>query len=306
MKIWPTIKRLVTTGVCFVLISCTTVDEASETDTGESLVSRGLITASFRRYLDGSGTGSSEHFRITGLFVRHAQEADTAAVSLLGMQVADIDIPLDACSPPAPVLDQRRWSPPRRSAMELLDVGDMQVSFGTGNRTVATRTFPDLLRVIVGVIYSADENYGLEFRPGRTYDLRTSGSDQIGPFEVALDAPEDLGDLRIGGSLPFEETPIIIRGRGLHIAWDADGFGDEVLATLSFTSMGSPWSMTCRMRDDGEFSIPASHTAVLPDPLTCADSELSVTRVRQVAFRAAGLSSGTLRFEVTSDFNVSF
>ncbi|MCU0661279.1 MAG: hypothetical protein MUC50_03020 [Myxococcota bacterium] len=298
--------KMVALAGALILFSCSSVDEPSETDSGEPLVSRGIITASFHRYLDGSGREPAEQFRITGLFVRHAAEAHETAASLLGMQGLDVDLPLDACSAPAPVLDDRRWSPPRRSIVELLDIGDMSVNFGSGNKTVATRTFPDLLRVIVGVIYSTDESHGVVFRPGRTYDLRTLGSDEIGPFEVALDAPEDLVDLRIAGTLPFEDTPVISRGSGLEIDWDADGFGDEVLATLGFTSLGAPWSMTCRMRDDGEFTVPASLTAALPDPLTCSDAELSLSRVRQVAFRAAGLSSGALRFEVTSDFNVTF
>lgn len=298
-------------GLCAAVIAvfvaaCTPAEEPEETDRQERLFARGLITASFHRYLDSGSSALTEQFRITGLFVRHATEAEAMAESLLGMQTVDVDLPLDACRAPAPVLDERRWSPPRRSVVELLDVGDLSVKFGTGQKTVATRTFPDLLRVIVGVIYSTDEAHGVVFRPGRTYDLRASGSDEVGAFEVALDAPEDLVDLRVAGSMPGEDTPVITRGTPLDIGWDADGFGDEVMATLTFTSMGAPWSMTCRMRDDGEFTVPASLTSGFPDPLTCSDAELSLTRVRQVAFRAAGLSSGALRFEVTSDFAVSF
>ena len=44
----------------------------------------------------------------------------------------------------------------------------------------------------------------------------------------------------------------------------------------------------------------------MTDPLTSSDGELTVARLRQVAFRSAGLQSGSFQFAVTTNFPVAF
>ena len=160
--------------------------------------------------------------------------------------------------------------------------------------------------MIVGVLYTTDEIHGVLYRPGETYDLQASGTDDISSFRVALEAPLDLGDIKIDGVIPSEQTPLIRRGEDVEILWEGDSFGDEVIATLSWMSMGASWSMTCRMRDDGVFAIPAAITEAMPDPLTSSDGELTISRFRQVAFRSAGLASGSFQFVVSTVFPVAF
>ncbi len=191
-------------------------------------------------------------------------------------------------------------------AIELLDVGDLSVGFDGERKIMPTRTFPDLLKVAVGVIYSADETQGVVFRPGLRYDIRATGSDNVEVFRVDLDAPADLGVVRVDGVAPEEMLPILQRGKAVRLTWEGDGYGDEVIASVSWTVLGSPWEITCRMRDDGEFLIPRAVTEAIPDPLTTADEEINIQRFRQVAFRSAGLSNGSFQFVVAVNFPVKF
>jgi hypothetical protein len=190
--------------------------------------------------------------------------------------------------------------------VELLDAGNLTLAVDGVAIPVPTRAFPDLLKVIDGVMYSAEENRGIRFLPGSTYTIRSAGSDLVGPFEVVLEAPEDLGDVKLAGVSPLEQPPPVSRGDDLELTWEGAGWGDEVIAEFSWTSLGLPWSMVCRMRDDGSFLVPGERTRNLHDPLRTGDEELILSRVRQVAFRAAGLSGGAFSFVVTVRFPVRY
>lgn len=284
------------------------VDEPVEAPGENPLIARGIINASLNRYIETGSDEPFEQFGVMGMFVRYAPSNDGTVDELLGARASEVDLALDTCSMPAPVIDAERASYPKGGELiELLDVGDLSIYFGDKRKPIPTRTFPDLLKVIVGVIYSADETHDVVFRPGQTYDLKATGTDEVSSFEVALEAPADLGEeVKVDGVSPEERTPLVRRGVPVEVTWDADGYGDEVIGVLNWTAMGAPWSMTCRMRDDGSFVIPAVMTAALPDPLTSADEELTLSRIRQTAFRAAGLSSGSFRFTVTLNFPVKF
>lgn len=271
------------------------------------LTSKGMISASLSRYIE-SGTGTSyEQFGITGIFARYDIGQAGTVEELLNGDFPEVDLALETCSFPAPVLEEGSVRERQgHTAIELLDVGDLTLRYGAVTKTIPTRTFPDLLRVIVGVMYTADESKGVQFKPTETYTLRAAGSEAVSRFRVPIEAPEDMGEIKIDGTSPGDQIPLVQKGEDVELVWEGDGYGDEILATLTWTSMGSPWSMTCRVRDDGLFVIPSVYTAGLPDPLTSSDEEMTVSRVRQVAFRSAGLASGSFRFIVSTSFSVSF
>ena len=288
-------------------ISC--VDETTEESfPTPAVVSRGIISATLNRYIEAGSEEPYEQFGLTGVFPRYSEDENDTVEMLWDNRLADVDLALDHCTAVSPVLDEhgRFHLPTSKRAIELLDVGDLSVSFDGSRKQIPTRTFPDLLKVVVGVIYAADETQGVVFRPGETYGVRATGTNDVELFNVALEAPEDLGEVKIDGATPGETVPILSKGAPIRLTWDGDGFGDEVIATISWTSMGSPWEITCRMRDDGSFVIPANITAQLPDPLTSTDKEVSLSRIRQVVFRSKDLSNGSFRFIVSTHFPIDF
>lgn len=295
--------------ICFSLffVSCVDEPQEGESDFPQKLISRGMINASLARYIETGSYEPFEQFSLTGIFAKYSAEENATVDMFFDSSNLETDIALDTCTLPAPVLDEvRAQEPHAENSIELLDVGDLFVHFDGEKQPVSTRTFPDLLRVMDGVIYSADENHGVLFRPGATYEVSASGTPDVSKFRVSLEAPKDLGDVKLNNTTPGEELPVVQRDEDVELTWEGEGYGDELMVTLSWTIMGSPWSITCRVRDDGLFVIPASLTARLPDPLTSSDEEFTIQRTRQVVFRNDDLSSGIFRFVIRTDFPVTF
>jgi hypothetical protein len=272
-----------------------------------TMTSRGVITVNLNRYIETTSAVPFEQFGLMGMFARYNLDDMDAVEAFLEDDEIVSDLPLDTCSVPGPILEKSRRRLSRsETAIQLLDVGDLSVSLSKETKPIPTRTFPDLLKMIDGVIYTADDNQGISFQPGVTYDVRASGTKRVAPFRVSLEAPEDLGEIRVDGTLPDEQTPIIGHSEEIELTWEGDGNGDDVVVKLDWVNLGAQWSATCRMRDDGLFVIPDSLTSVLPDPLNCTDEEMTFSRVRQVAFRSNGLASGSLKFIVSTNFPVTF
>ncbi len=291
--------------IALALPGCEDESEEMETKDDRVMVSRGIINASMSRYIDAGMSAPVEQFGLMGMFARYDVERSRTVDILLGSSVADINLDMDSCTPPEAVFEGApRVYPVDETTIELLDVGNLSVSYEHANRPVPTRTFPDLLKVIVGVIYATDESKGVLFNPGVEYTIKAMGTDEVEPFRVTLEAPDELGDITVNGTLPEDRMPLIVRGETVDLTWEGSGGGDEIIATFSAISMGTPWTMTCRMRDDGEFSIPARLTEALPDPLTVSDEEMMLSRVRQMTFRSEGLSSGSFKFEISTNFPV--
>ncbi len=282
--------------------------EPKPRETASSIwTSKGIITASLNRHIEVGSAEPFEQFSLIGLFLRYDAEEDPMIVDLFELGAPSLELGLDRCSEPRPVLSEyrKRHSSSGQTAVELLDVGDLTVSVGRDKKLVPTRTFPDLLNVVVGVIYTIDDGQGIDYLPGETYSLHATGTEEVSPFDVVLEAPEDLGDIKVEGAAVSDEVPFITRGDGVALTWEGAEAGDEIIATLSWTKMGAPWSMTCLMRDDGFFVIPASRTRLLPT-LTSSDEELTLMRVRQGSFRSTGLSTGSFSFEISTHFPVKF
>ncbi len=300
---------LYTLFVVFSFAACVDDEISDDSSTVLRIRSKGIITASLNRYVKNSADDEPfEQFGLTGVFARFPEKEQSTVDMLWDTPLADVDLGLDRCTAVSPVLDNRvrPHFPSSQRSIELLDIGDLSISLNGKSRPIPTRTFPDLLKAIVGVIYAADETQGVRFLPGETYSVRANDVEDKKLFEATLQAPEDLGVVKVDGISPGDETPILSKNRPIQLTWDGDGFGDEVIATISWTSMGSPWAVTCRMRDDGQFTIPAYITSSLPDPLTSSDEGVSVHRVRQVVFRSELLSSISFRFIVSTHFPIKF
>lgn len=298
------ISRLVC-ATALLAAGCSGRTDSAISDHDPVIVSRGLITASLSRYIDDQAEQPFERFSITGVFARYDLDYESFSDTILATTFSEPDLELDACMPPVPAIEfQPRRPEPGQTAIELIDVGNFSVLIGKRPTALPTRTFPDLLKVVDGVIYSAEESRRVGYEPGETYSIQASGTDVVAPFEVVLQAPDDLSEITIDGVSPYEQTPSIKEGEELEIAWEGRGYGDEVTAEIGWTSMGLPWKMTCRMRDDGLFVVPQRYTRNMHDPMHSGDEELTLTRVRQVSFRSEGLSSGTFAFVVSSRFPV--
>jgi hypothetical protein len=304
-------------GACLCLAAalgacnCTPDRQAASRPRGadQAPLSQGTITASLHRYVESSAAEPFEQFSITALFPRYGRAAKDLVDGLIEGRVPELYVALDQCVAPVPSVRQRtrRVSDAEGTAVELADVGDLSIETDGRKAMLPTQTFPDLLRAIDGVTYAANDEMGVAFSPSATYTIHAAGTDEISSFDVVLDAPEDLGEITVDGVSPAEQVPVIRRGEPLELTWESGGgYGDEVFAKISWSGMGLPLSMDCRMRDDGQFTVPGDMTAAMRDPLAAGEAEMTVSRVRQTAFRAKGLDSGEFSFVLSTSFLVRF
>ena len=299
---WPKLWCL---SICILVCGC--APNSPRQAPKANKLSHGSIAAVSSQYITSGDLVPFEQFQLTGVFGRFDVAVRSDAMAFITNRVPSRDLNVDACSVPAPVFERGGiYKKLDQATVELLDVGDLTVAFGSRNLPISTRTFPDLLKVIVGVVYSADGNQGVFYNPNTTYTLKASGGSGVGPFEVALEAPMELEGIRVNRIAPSAQVPLLQRKRPAVLQWDGLELGDEIVMDLQWTSMGSPWSMSCRLRDDGYFVVSPVLTRMLPDHLAAADEELTFSRVRQVSYRAEGLNSGTFSFVTRVQFPVSF
>ncbi|MBN2715160.1 MAG: hypothetical protein JXX14_04845 [Deltaproteobacteria bacterium] len=266
---------------------------------------QGIIVATASRFISEPGNDPFEQFDFIAMFPRYQTANQPMVASLLETHVPLADLPLDTCASPEPQFSDKT-DEENQISVSLLDAGDMFVKVDGKNIAIPTRTFPDLLKVIDGVIYSASPTHGIEFVPGQTYTVKNTGADNIGSFEVVLEAPNDLGEITVAGTSPDDNIPTILSGTPTVITWEGEGYGDEVIADINWSDMGLTWATTCRMKDDGSFVIPADITRQMGSELTRQTHELRLSRVRQVSFAAPFITFGDFSFVASTSFPVEF
>ncbi|MBN2528390.1 MAG: hypothetical protein JXR76_18525 [Deltaproteobacteria bacterium] len=266
---------------------------------------QGIIVATASRFISDSNDASLEQFDFIAMFPKYETGKQQLVERLLETHVPQSDLPLDTCSIPEPQF-ANKTEDDHNVTVSLVDAGDMFVELGSGKMPIPTRTFPDLLKVIDGVIYSASPNHGIDFIPGQTYTIKNTGADNIGSFEVVLEAPNDLGEISVSGTSPGDSVPTIVSGAPAVITWEGEGYGDEIIADMNWSDMGLNWTMKCHMKDDGRFVIPAVITKQMGSELTDQTYEMRLSRIRQVSFAAPFITFGVFSFVASTSFVVEF
>ncbi|MBN2340867.1 MAG: hypothetical protein JXX29_17515 [Deltaproteobacteria bacterium] len=291
--------------MCLILIGCQDQPPAKPVNAGRALLCQGIIVATASRFITEKNEEPFEQFDFIAMFPKYPEDQQQEVDALLETHVPRADLAMDTCSVPEPQFHDNATDD-NSVSISLVDAGDMFLQMGAGKVPIPTRTFPDLLKVIDGVIYAASPNHGIEFIPGQTYTLTNAGTDNIGSFEVVLEAPNDLGEVTLNGVSPADAVPSIIAGKGSTIRWEGEGYGDEVIADIHWSDMGLSWSMGCRMKDDGQFTIPGEITKQMTSELTDQTYEMRLSRVRQVSFAAPFIAFGDFSFVASTSFLVEF
>ncbi|MRG96927.1 hypothetical protein [Polyangium spumosum] len=181
--------------------------------------------------------------------------------------------------------------------IELLDVGDLSIQAGTTRMPLATRAFPDVGAFVSGVFYTSRDAQSDLPAPAR-YVLESTGSATLNPFAIEADAPSAPEQVRLGeaaladGLLLEEEAAATLRWT----ASEAPAVGDLVYVDLTDPS-GT--GVRCAYNDSGEGVIPESVLGKKTWGALPAQVALSVHRIRQGGFAAAGVDAGELRFDLS-------
>lgn len=227
-------------------------------------------------------------------FARYQGLSGDAVVRLLGGHPAGA---IDACSASAAEHDGLAST---EASVELLDVGVIDVHVGESEARLVPRTFPELARVAAGFFYAGDAELGVLRPDVDVYNFRAEGSAELPPFEVAVPVPAELLEVRLDGVL-VTETPasaLVVRERDLDVSWEGLDPRDQI--EVEFASSGG--TVVCRVRDDGNFRVPATALAPLSRD---ENARLVMRRVRVQPFDAQGVDVAYVRLASTRVFDAT-
>jgi hypothetical protein len=260
-----------------------------------------------RGRFDGELLGNRyEHFEVIGRIARFAGIDRERVASILGIGDLDEPIDLDACEAPAALSmdDDLALEEMGRAAIELVDVGPIEMHAGGQIRELEPQSFPGLLNVLSGAVYGTDERDGTDWNPGQDYAFLARGGSEVGAFEAIGSAPDELNVVKIGGDDPTLVVPTVDRGLDLPVRWEPGDSHDTVRIDLTWDQLGTNMGMSCTALDDGSFSVPASMLRQVPDGAFAASPRLTVRRVRRRPFVAPGLDEGILLFDLSEAYTV--
>jgi hypothetical protein len=185
-----------------------------------------------------------------------------------------------------------------RASIELLDVGDVTVSFAAdeaeSNRLpLATRAFPDVGDVVSGVFYTTRED--AELSDGN-YRIAASGSQHLESFSISADAPAPLEDVRIDGDA-LADVPALVSGRAVTVRWDgSQDARDEDRVVIDIVASSGAVTR-CSFADSGRGTIPGA--ALDPRTLGNDSASIEVHRVRRAFFGNSAIEAGEVRFDLS-------
>lgn len=239
----------------------------------------------------------------------HAQFLDVQGIhyarALEALEVwrPDFDLGLDACEMHSAQLPGEERVDDIR--LELLNVGPIRVRGPIEQIRLDARRLPDLWSTFSGVIYGTEQGADtgalrLGYLPGARYDFMAPGDGINGGFSVTLAAPRPIRIQRIGDEPADEDSWLGWDfDRDLRIFWhpfadplaDATAAeraahrGEEVFLRISAGFGPDRPRLTCRLEDDGAFTLPAAWVQQLSSDSD--ELQLSLRRInaRSVAMR---------------------
>jgi len=260
----------------FGLMSVTYEHEGSE-GTGD-----GLLLTSRAQFIHYNSMDAERVGRLLALPLdptRDLPAADTCRVYDLTLDVEQDD----------------RFDQEEAGHVELLEAGELRVETASGLVTLTPRHFPGLLPFISGVVYGEGDPAQVEELG--TVEVSSDGGEAVGEFTAQAGSPALPRLLRVG-SQTLDQALVVARGADLTLHWRPSDTPDELTyLEVLFSKVRRDFALRCRLRDDGEFAVPAALIAEAAQA-TGGRLALELARMRQTSFSASGLDSGELRVTV--------
>ncbi len=245
----------------------------------------------------------------------HAQFLDVhglnyaTALEALEVWSPDWQLDVDACS-------MRSSSPVEHAhaddiRLHLLDVGPITVR-GPGEAIrLEARHLPDLLSAFSGVIYGTEQGFGsqpmrIAYQPGGLYSFGAPGSRDNGGFYVTMKAPQPIRIASVGEVDASHGSQLAWDfGRDLKVGWAPTDDTQDQAVFLRISSGFGPDRprLTCRVDDDGSFTVPASLVQQLA--ADGSDLQLSLRRVNATKADVDGLETSDFVFSTVDEITLS-
>ncbi|HEY6878340.1 MAG TPA: hypothetical protein VI299_09980 [Polyangiales bacterium] len=174
--------------------------------------------------------------------------------------------------------------------VELLSIGDISLRSGDRAHTLSPRLFPDLASTASGWFYASGEELA-EVDGGVEHDeyaLAAAGHQGVGHFELSLSAPGAVTGLKFDG----QARGTLTRSADVALSWEPEDMRDQ----LEIEIYAGSTVLSCSLRDDGQFTLPAAKLALLEsDP----QASMVVRRVLALTVDMQGIDSALVRFATT-------
>jgi hypothetical protein len=197
------------------------------------------------------------------------------------------------CAPPG---HEREAPASDLSRAEFLKAGDVLL----GANEVQTLLAPRAFRLeIPGFVYTSRDQASAPLPSASGYLLKATGSEQVSPIELRVQAPDELRDVTVAG-YPLATVSAVDVRDGATVAWRPGDTRDVVYVEVA----GAPSSGTlgtCAFRDsDG--------IGALPRGLFGAAGSGSITlhRLREVAADVPSVDSAEVRFDFALTASIAF
>ncbi|HYP88655.1 MAG TPA: hypothetical protein VEQ59_10885 [Polyangiaceae bacterium] len=178
---------------------------------------------------------------------------------------------------------------------EFLNAGDVSLGTHTAQTLLAPRNFP---LDVSGVVYTSRDRASEPLPSGAPYLLKTTGSEQLPPLELRVQAPDELRDLALAGAA-LEVTASIDAAAPVPVSWRAGDARDTVYIEIAGSEGGTLG--VCAFRD-------SEGQGTLPRGLFGANGagSLAFHRLREVVADVPALDGAEVRFDFALTADVSF
>ncbi len=190
-----------------------------------------------------------------------------------------------------PVAEPQAW-------VQLLDVGNVSLHAASAQLGLRVQMVPSLLHAIRGVRYDGDQDMGRAWLASGVLRLVATGGDGVAAFDAKIAPPRPVRLTWLGSQSvrtgrvqgPDNHQDFVIR-------WGSVDGGADLEVQLGAEDPGGLGWVRCRLRDDGEFTIPAALIHLLPPRTPERPWLLVLVRSRLAA--VPGFDGTPLRLELT-------
>jgi hypothetical protein len=192
--------------------------------------------------------------------------------------------------------------------LELLDVGPITVRGPHDAIRLDARRLPDLLSAFSGVIYGTEQGFSsqplrIAYKAGAWYTFGAPGRVGNGDFSVSIRAPRPIRIASVGTHLADEGSEFGVDfAQDIALEWQPTGeYASDDIVFLHISSGFGPDRprLTCRLDDDGSFSVPAALIEQLSED--SAELELTVRRTNAEMVDIDGLEASEFVFSTVDE-----
>jgi hypothetical protein len=261
-----------------LLVGCTTAVDAANLPDADSSELAAAISIETTSYADEI---TPAHTTAVARFIRARSSVEQGTLQMLG---AALDLPpVGTCSGISPRAESGG------QAVELVDVGAINIDVGGHSTFLAPRNLPDMDDLVWGVVYSARAD-GTEAPVSGSISLRASGSKNVGAFSIDVADLQAPTDVRFDGAAT---SPITISSSNdLHVTWTAatPPSNDIIYFEITSDARSGDENLICAEADVGFANLDA-HL------FSSGHGNLTVHRLHREAVTARGVDDGEASFD---------